>query len=80
MWPSLEIKAFRFLLRKSWWRKIQSLGLKMQYGKKDSEVSQFFEENIRTVAFTTGGTLRVFMLEFLSILPNNKRLPVRKLH
>ena len=34
-----EVKAIRFHLRESWWRKIQFLGLSKQYGKKDSEIS-----------------------------------------
>jgi transposase-like protein len=34
VWPGLEVKACRFHLEKSWWRKIQSLGLNKQYGKK----------------------------------------------
>ena len=41
VWPGLEVKACRFQLGQSRWRKIQSLGLSKQYGKKDSEVSQF---------------------------------------
>jgi len=36
VWPGLEIKAFHFHLGQSSWRKIQSLGLSKQYGKKDS--------------------------------------------
>ena len=36
VWPGLKIKAYRFHLGQSWWRKIQSLGLSNQYGKKDS--------------------------------------------
>jgi len=34
-WPGLEVKACRFHLGQSWWRKILSLGLIKQYGKKD---------------------------------------------
>jgi hypothetical protein len=33
VWPSCEVKAHRFHLGQSWWRKIQSLGLSKQYGK-----------------------------------------------
>jgi len=36
VWPGLEIKTCRFHLGQSSWRKIQSLGLSKQYGKKDS--------------------------------------------
>ena len=43
VWPGLEVKACRFHLGQSWWRKIQSLGLSKQCGKKDSEVSQFLK-------------------------------------
>jgi len=44
VWPGLEVKACRFNLGQRWWRKMQSLGLTKQYGKKDSEVSQFLEK------------------------------------
>ena len=44
VWPGLEVKACRFHLGQSWWRKIQSLGLSRQYRKKDSEVSQFLKK------------------------------------
>jgi hypothetical protein len=44
VWPGLEVKACRFHLGQSWWRKIQSLGLSKQYGKRDSEVSQFLKK------------------------------------
>jgi len=43
-WPGCEVKACRFHLGQSWWWKIQSLGLNKQYGKKDSEVSQFLKK------------------------------------
>jgi len=33
VWPSCEVKARRFHLGQSWWRKIQSLGLSKQYGE-----------------------------------------------
>jgi len=39
VWPGCEVEACRFHLVQSWWRKIQSLGLRKQYGKKDSELS-----------------------------------------
>jgi hypothetical protein len=44
VWPGLEVKACRFHLGQSWWRKMQSLGLSKQYGKKNSEVSQFLKK------------------------------------
>jgi len=44
VWPGLEFKACRFHLGQSWWWKIQSLGFSKQYGKKDSEVSQFLKK------------------------------------
>ena len=44
VWPGLEVKACRFHLGQSWWRKIQSLGLSKQYRKKDSEVNQFLKK------------------------------------
>ena len=34
VWPGLEVNACRFHLGQSWWRKMQSLGLNKQYGKK----------------------------------------------
>ena len=44
VWSSLEVEACRFKLGQSWWRKIHSLGLGKQYGKTDSEVSQFLKK------------------------------------
>ena len=44
VWPSCEVQARRFVLDQSWWRKILSLGLSKQYGKKDSEKSQFLKK------------------------------------
>jgi hypothetical protein len=46
----------------------QAIWKEKLYGKS------VLEENIRTVAFTTGGSLRLFALEFLSNLPNDKRV------
>jgi hypothetical protein len=43
VWPGLKFKACRFHLGQSWWRKMQSLGLSKQFGKKDCEVSQFLK-------------------------------------
>ena len=42
VWLGLEVKACHLHLRQSWWRKMQSLGLSKQYGKKDSELSQLW--------------------------------------
>jgi len=42
--PGLEIKACRFHVGQSWWWKMLSFGLSKQYGKKDSEVSQFLKK------------------------------------
>jgi len=44
VWPGCEVKACRFRLGQGWWRKIQSLGLSKQYGKKDPEVSRFLKK------------------------------------
>jgi len=42
--PGCEVKACRFHLGQSWWRKIQSLGLSKQHGKKGSEVSHVLKK------------------------------------
>jgi hypothetical protein len=34
VWPVLEVKVRRVHLGQRWWRKMQSLGLTKQYGKK----------------------------------------------
>ena len=44
--------------------KIQPVGLSEQYGKRDSEVKSVLEENVRTVAFTTGGSQRLLCVWF----------------
>jgi len=51
-----------------------SLGLSKQYGKKRLCGKSVLEENIRTVAFTTGEVCDCFALDFISNLPNDKRV------
>ena len=70
MWPGCEVKACRFHLGQSWWRKIQSLGLSRQYGKKDSEVSQFLKKIFGLSLLPTAEVTDCFVLDFISNLPN----------
>ena len=83
MWPGLEVEACSFHLGQSWWGKIQSLGLSKQYGKWGKPV---LEENVRTVAFITGGSLRLLCIGIF--IQSSERqasgtvlqLPARKLY
>jgi len=74
VWPGLEVKACRFHLGQSWWRKIQSLGLIKQCGKKDSEVSQFLKKIFGLSLLPPAEVSDCFTLESLSNLPNDKRV------
>ena len=74
VWPGLEVKTGRFHLRQSWWRKIQSLGLSKQYGKEDYEVIQFLKKIIGLSLLPPAEVCDCFALEFLSNLPNDKRV------
>jgi len=74
VWPGCEVKACRFHLGQSWWRKIQSLRLNKQYGKKDSEVSHFSKKIFGLSLLPPAEVCDCFALEFLSILPNDKRV------
>jgi len=69
VWPGLEVKAWLFHLGKSWWRKIQTLGLSKQNGKKDSEVIQFLKKIFRLSLSPPAEVCDCFTLEFLSNLP-----------
>jgi len=73
-WPRCEVKACRFHLGQSWWRKIQSLGLSKQYGKKDFEASQFFKKIFGLLLLPPAEVCDCFALEFLSNLPSDKRV------
>jgi hypothetical protein len=46
VWPGCEVKACCFHSGQRWWWKIQSFRLSTQYGKNDSEVSQFLKKII----------------------------------
>jgi len=74
VWPGLEVKTCRFHLGQSWWRKIQSLGLSKQYGKKNSEVSQFLKTIFGLSLLPPAEVCDFFALEFLSNLPKDKRV------
>jgi len=86
VWPGCEVKECRFHLGQSWWRTMQSLGLSRQYGKKDSQVTHFLEDNIRTVAFTTGGSLGLLCVRIFIQFSERQAsgtvllLPARKLY
>jgi hypothetical protein len=73
-WPNCEIKACRFHLGQSWWRKIQSLGLSKQYGKKDSEVSQFTKKLFGLSLLPPAEVSDCFAFDFISNLPDDKRV------
>jgi hypothetical protein len=73
-WPVLEVKACRFHLGKTWWRKMQSLGLRKQHGKKDSEVSQFLKKIFGLSLLPPAEVCDCFALDFISGLPNDKRV------
>jgi hypothetical protein len=53
---------------------MQSLGLRKQYGKKDSEVSQFLKKIFGLSPLPQAEVCDCFALEFLSNLPNDKRV------
>jgi len=72
VWPGLEVKACRFHSGQSWWRQIKSLELSKQYGKKDSEVSQFLKKIFVLSLLPQAEVCDCFALEFLSNLPNKR--------
>ena len=74
VWPGCEVKAFRFHLGQSWWRKIQSLGLSKQYGRKDSEASQFLKKIFGLSLLPSAEVCDCYALEFVFNLPNDRRL------
>jgi len=74
VWPGCEVKACRFHLRQSRWRKIQSLGLSKQYGEKDSEVSQFLTKIFGLSLLPPAEVSDCFPLDFITNLPNDKRV------
>jgi hypothetical protein len=74
VWPGLGVKACRSHLGQSWWRKIQSSGLRKQYGKKDSEVSGVLKKIFWLSILPPAEVCDWFALEILSNLPNDKRV------
>jgi len=52
----------------------------MQYGKKDSEVSQFLKNIFGLSLLPPAEVCECFVLKFLSSIPKDKRLPARKLY
>jgi len=74
VWPDCEVKALRFHLGQRCWRKIQSLGLSKQYGKKDSEISQFLMKIFGLSFLPPAEVSDCFALEFLSNLQNDKQV------
>jgi hypothetical protein len=67
VWPSCEVKAYRYHLGQSWWRKLQSLGLSKQYGEKDSEVSQFLKKILGLSLLPPAEVGDYFVFDFVPI-------------
>jgi len=59
MWPGLEIKACRFHLGQSSWQENTIFGTRQAVWKERLYRKSVLEENIRTFAFTAGGSLRL---------------------
>ena len=72
--PGLEVKVCRFNLGQSWWRKIRYFEISKQYGKKHFEVSQFLKKIFGLLLLPQAELCDCFALEFLSNLPNDKRV------
>ena len=53
---------------------MQTLGLSKQYGKKDTEVSQFLKKTFGLSLLPPAEVCNCFTLEFLFHLPNDKRM------
>ena len=69
-----EVRACRLHLGQSWWRKIQSLGLSKQWGKKDSKVSHFLKKTFRLSLLPPAEVSDCFAFDFISHLLNDKRV------
>ena len=69
VWPGLEVKACRFHLEHNSWLKLQSLGLSKQYGKKDSEVSQFLKKIFRLSFYHRRKSATALLWSFYPIFP-----------
>jgi hypothetical protein len=74
VWAGCEVKTCLFHLGQRWWRKIQSLKLSKQYGKKDSEVSQFFKKILGLSLLPPAEVSDCFALDYISNHPNDKRV------
>jgi len=74
VWTCFVVKACRFHLGRSWWQKIQSFGLSKQYGKKNSEVSQFLKKIFGLPPLPPAEVSDCFALDFMYSLLNDKRV------
>jgi hypothetical protein len=74
VWTGREVKECLIHLGQYWRQKIQSLGLSIQYEKKDSEISQFLKK-LFGLSFSPPAEISDSLaLEFISNLPNDKRV------
>jgi hypothetical protein len=74
VWPGCEVKARRFHLGQSWWRKTQSLGLSKQHGQKDSEVSQFLKKIFGLSPLAPAENGDCFASDFIFHIPKDWRV------
>ena len=74
VWPGLEAKTCRFHLGQSWWRKYNIWDSASSMERKILRLSQFSKKIFGLSLLPSTEVCDCFALEFLSNLPNDKRV------
>lgn len=74
IWPGIELKGCRFHLAQSWWKKIQQIGLAVEYKDSASEVGRWLRYCFGLMFLHESEVSECFIFDLCSIRPNDERL------
>ncbi|KAE9529659.1 hypothetical protein AGLY_011755, partial [Aphis glycines] len=75
VWPNIILRGCRFHLSQSWWRKIQNLGLSIEYKNHSSEIGKWLKwifDLLELLEPKNVGTC--FAVDFMGIKPMDERI------
>lgn len=74
VWPNIILRGCRFHLSQSWWRKIQNLGLSIEYKNHSSDIGKWLKWIFGLPLLEPENVGTCFVVDFMGIKPMDERI------
>lgn len=74
MWLNFKLIGCRFHLTQNWFRKVQQLGLVVEYKNKDSPINKYLKTHFGIQFLQPDDALDFFNTEMLYLIPDDPRV------